>query len=84
MTKQHKSKKIEKTTSFLKELANDVEIARTRLNNDASASNLREFIRTTYAAIEAQAWNTRMYLLNDKRWFYTHQSPKLAAYLFCV
>jgi len=49
----------------MKELAKDVSLAKNRMDDDPCDSHKREFVRTTYAAIEAQSWNIRMYLLNE-------------------
>jgi len=59
-------KKLVVTDSFMKELEKDFILAKSRMDDGPCDSHKRrEFVRTTYAAIEAQSWNIRMYLLNE-------------------
>lgn len=51
--------------AFAKVLAEDVAQAKLRMENDPSDSHRREFVRITYAAIEAQLWQLKMYVMNN-------------------
>lgn len=66
--------------AFAKVLAEDVAQAKQRMENDPSDSHRREFVRTTYAAIEAQLWQLKMYVMNhvlDKKTASTHELSAL-------
>ena len=50
---------------FAKVLAEDVHQAKIRMERDPTESHLREFIRATCSAIEAQAWQLKMYVIEQ-------------------
>lgn len=55
---------------FSKVLAEDVTRAKKRMEAEPCDSHRREFVRTTYSAIEAQAWQLKMFVIDhvlDKR-----------------
>jgi hypothetical protein len=82
-----RKKKLVEVNSFVKELAKDVNLAKKRMDDDPCDSNIREFVRTTYAAIEAQSWNIRMYLLDeiiDKKKISTHEISALKEEVYVV
>ncbi|MEQ1534156.1 MAG: hypothetical protein HOO97_06915 [Sideroxydans sp.] len=66
--------------AFAKVLAEDVAQAKQRMESDPSDSHRREFVRTTYAAIEAQLWQLKMYVMNhvlDKKTASIHELSAL-------
>ncbi|MBI4188945.1 MAG: hypothetical protein HY525_00215 [Betaproteobacteria bacterium] len=58
-----KKKSFFESDAFAKVLAEDVIRAKQRMDEDPSDAHRREFVRTTYSAIEAQSWQLRMYLI---------------------
>ncbi|MDO9453775.1 MAG: hypothetical protein Q7J29_13055 [Stagnimonas sp.] len=48
---------------FAKVLAEDVALAKQRMDNCPTEAHRRDFVRATHAAIEAQSWQLRMYLI---------------------
>ena len=60
-----KKKSFIESDAFAKVLAEDVAQAKQRMENEPSDSHRREFVRTTYSAIEAQLWQLKMYALKN-------------------
>lgn len=60
-----KKKSFIESNAFAKVLAEDVAQAKQRMESEPSDSHRREFVRTTYSAIEAQLWQLKMYALNN-------------------
>lgn len=58
-----KKKSFFESDALAKVLAEDVIRAKQKMDEDPSDSHRREFVRTTYSAIEAQSWQLKMYLI---------------------
>lgn len=75
-----KKKSFIESDAFAKVLTEDVAQAKHRMENDPSDSHRREFVRTTYSAIEAQLWQLKMYVMNhvlDKKTASIHELSAL-------
>ncbi len=75
-----KKKSFFESGEFSKVLAGDVIQAKKRMEDDPSDSHRREFVRTTYSAIEAQNWQLKMYLIDhvlDKKTASIHEMSAL-------
>lgn len=60
-----KKKSFFASDQFAKVLAEDVSQAKLRMENDSTESHRREFVRATCSAIEAQAWQLKMYVIEN-------------------
>ena len=60
-----KKKSFFASDQFAKVLAEDVSQAKQRMENDPTESHRREFVRATCSAIEAQAWQLKMYVIEN-------------------
>ena len=58
-----KKKSFYASDQFAKVLAEDVLQAKQRMENDPTESHRREFVRATCSAIDAQAWQLKMYVI---------------------
>lgn len=75
-----KKKSFFESDKFSKVLAEDVIRAKQRMEDDPSDFHRREFVRTTYSAIEAQSWQLKMYLIEhviDKKTASVHEVSAL-------
>ena len=75
-----KKKSFFESDKLAKVLAEDVIRAKQRMEDDPSDSHRREFVRTTYSAIEAQSWQLKMYLIEhviDKKTASVHEISAL-------
>lgn len=60
-----KKKSFFASDQFAKVLAEDVSQAKQRMENDPTESHRREFVRATCSAIDAQAWQLKMYVIES-------------------
>ena len=75
-----KKKTFSQSGQFAKVLADDVFQAKQRMENSPTESHRREFIRATHAAIEAQSWQLKMYVIEhvlDKKTASHHEVSAL-------
>lgn len=82
-----KKKSFIESDAFAKVLSEDVVQAKQRMENEPSDSHRREFVRTTYAAIEAQLWQLKMYVLNnvlDKKAVSIHELSALKEEAYAI
>lgn len=60
-----KKKSFFASNQFAKMLVEDISQAKQRMENNPTESHRREFIRATCSAIEAQAWQLKMYVIEN-------------------